>query len=391
MFEFYGDYWHCHPDQFPDENAIHPTLKDKIDNPMTVKDIRKRDHQCIQDLQDKGYTVKIIWKKDWQALLTQRPEIKDYLAQNCTYTHFKKYLTQYQIIQYIKDRHLFGFVECDIEVPDHLKEYFSEMTPIFKNHDVSLDNVGEFMQNYAKEHSIKDVPQRLLIGSYFGKKIGLFTPLLKWYLEHGLVVTCICAVIEYIPNAAFNSFMTQIAQAHMDADHHKDKALIAETMKLIGNSSYGKLITNEEKHHDIVYVNESEIGAEIMDNHFHGLTELPNGYYEVEKTNQKIILDLPIHLSVFILNYAKLRMLKLYYDCVGKFLSCEDFEYSEMDMDSAYIAISRDSFEQLIKPNLREEFENDKHNWFVTPRAPQGKHTPGLFKVEFYIYPFSQD
>ena len=25
VFEFYGDYWHCHPHQFPDENAIHPT------------------------------------------------------------------------------------------------------------------------------------------------------------------------------------------------------------------------------------------------------------------------------------------------------------------------------------------------------------------------------
>ena len=97
-------------------------------------------------------------EKDWQALLTQRPEIKDYLAKHCTYTHFKKYLTQDQIIQYIKDGHLFGFVECDIEVLEHLKEYFSEMTPIFKNYDISSDDVGEFMQNYAKEHSIKDVP-----------------------------------------------------------------------------------------------------------------------------------------------------------------------------------------------------------------------------------------
>ena len=81
-------------------------------------------------------------------------------------------------------------------------------------------------------------------------------------------------------------------------------------MKLIGNSSYGKLITNKEKHHDIICVDESEIGAEIMDKHFYSLTELPNGYYEVEKTKQRIILDLLIHLSVFILNYAKLRMLE---------------------------------------------------------------------------------
>ena len=177
--------------------------------------------------------------------------------------------------------------------------------------------------------------------------------------------------------------MTQVGQVRLDGDRDKDKALIAETIKLIGNSSYGKLITNKEKHQDIVYINESEIGAENIEEHFYGLTELPNGYYEVEKTKKKIILDLPIHLAVFILNYAKLRMLEFYYDCVGKYLSHEDFEYSEMDMDSAYMAISGDSFKRIIKPDLREEFERDKHNWFVTPLTPQGKRTPGLFKVEF--------
>ena len=222
-----------------------------------------------------------------------------------------------------------------------------------------------------------------MIESYFGKKIGLLTPLLKWYLEHRPLITHIYTVIEYIPNAAFNSFMTQVALARLDGGRDKDKALIAKTMKLIGNSSYGKLITNKEKHHDTVYVNESEIGAEIMDNHFYSLTELPNGYYELEKTKQKIILDLPIHLGVFILNYDKLHMLKFYYDYVDKYLSCEDFEYSEMDTHSVFMAISGDSIEALIKPDLREESENGKHNWFVTPRAPQGKRTPGLFKVEF--------
>ena len=197
-------------------------------------------------MQDKGHTVEIMWEKDWEALVTQRPEIKAYISQHRTYTHFKKYLNQDQIIQYIQDGCLFGFVECDIKVPDQLKEYFFEMTPIFKNGNVCLDDVGEFMQEYAKEHSIKDVPRHLLIGSYFGKKIGLATPLFKWYLNHGLVITQIYTVVEYIPNAAFNSFMTQVTQARLDGDRDKDKALIAETMKLIGNSSYGKLITNKE-------------------------------------------------------------------------------------------------------------------------------------------------
>ena len=111
------------------------------------------------------------------------------------------------------------------------------------------------------------------------------------------------------------------------------------------------------------------------------MTELPDGYYAAKK---KINLDFPFtSVSLSILNYAKLRMLEFYYDCVDKYLSREDFEYSEMDTDSAYMAISGDSFEELIKPYLHKEFENDKHNWFVTPLTPQGKRTPGLFKVEF--------
>ena len=142
------------------------------------------------------------------------------------------------------------------------------MTPVFKNVDVCLGDVEEFMQEYTKQQNIKDVPWCLLIDSYFGKKIGLTTPLLKWYLEHGHVITRIYTTVEYIPNTAFSSFMTQIAQCCLEGDHDKDKALIAEMSKLIGNSLDGQMITNKEKHHYIIHVDESEISTEIIDNHF---------------------------------------------------------------------------------------------------------------------------
>ena len=52
---------------------------------------------------------------------------------------------------------------------------------------------------------------------------------------------------EYIPNAAFSSFMTQIAECRLEGDRDKDKALIAEMSKLIDNSIYGWMIVNKEK------------------------------------------------------------------------------------------------------------------------------------------------
>ena len=84
---------------------------------------------------------------------------------------------------------LFGFVECDIEVPDHLKPLYAEMCPIFKHADITKDDFGDFMKSFAEKHSIMNTPRRSLVGSMFGEKIVITTPLLKWYIQHGFVVT----------------------------------------------------------------------------------------------------------------------------------------------------------------------------------------------------------
>ena len=147
-----------------------------------------------------------------------------------------------------------------------------------------------WQKNVIKIRLLSNLPRPFCVAHAHLKRdehIGLSTPLLKWYLNHGLVIPNIYTVVEHISNAAFSSLMTQIAQARLDRDPDKDKALIAETMKLIENSSYGKLITNKGKHHDIVYVDESEIGTEIIEEHFYSLTELPNGYYKVEKNEKE--------------------------------------------------------------------------------------------------------
>ena len=80
-------------------------------------------------------------------------------------------------------------------------------------------------------------------------------------------------------------------------------------------------------------------------------------------------------------------MLQFYYDFLDKFLDRSDFAYCEMDTDSAYIAISGESVEELVKPELREEFESEKSQWFPRTNTPEikayDKRTPGLFKEEW--------
>ena len=50
-----------------------------------------------------------------------------------------------------------------------------------------------------------------------------------------------------------------------------------------------------------------------------------------------------------------------------------------MDTDSAYIAFS-DEFENLIKPELLEDFAQNRHKWFCDADTAR---QPGLFKREY--------
>jgi len=132
------------------------------------------------------------------------------------------------------------------------------------------------------------------------------------------------------------------------------------------------------------------------------LEELYGETYEVTSTKREIKEDLPLQIGAAVYQLAKLRMLKFYYDFIDKYIDRSDFELLEMDTDSNYFAFSADNIDKLIKPEMRDEYEKDKHNFL--PRESQDLHptfqvdgqrftlekydtrTPGLFKVEAKKY-----
>jgi len=148
-------------------------------------------------------------------------------------------------------------------------------------------------------------------------------------------------------------------------------------MKLIGNSLYERCVMNKEKHVSMNYANDNNITKRINDPHFKDLDKISEETYEVFSSKIKIKMDVPIQVGCAVFDLAKLCMLQFYYNCIklvvlfltllnyaccnfiiivlNIILNIRIFVYCQMDTDSAYIALSGNFYEELIKPELKEE------------------------------------
>nr|XP_039265898.1 uncharacterized protein LOC120341457 [Styela clava] len=148
-------------------------------------------------------------------------------------------------------------------------------------------------------------PRRLLIGSYFGDKILLATELVRWYLDHGLHITHIYQFIEYEPKACFVPFCNEVSMARRNGDMSPEKAILADTYKLLGNSSYGKTLENVANYRKIAYCDGNETRDLINEPSFVGSTQLSDDLFEVTSKRKQIVCKLSNQIGFVVYQNAK--------------------------------------------------------------------------------------
>jgi len=240
-YQYMGCYWHGCPSCFDPEDP-HPTRG------HTYQYWYEKTLQNITYLEEIGYSPIVQWGCAWLGKKRENPEIEAYLNKVFPGRQHKGNLkTEKQLLEQVRNGTLFGAVEVNIDVPDQLKSKFEEMTPIFKNVEISLDDIGEHMAIFALENECMPRPRRSLIGSYRGDKILLATPLLQFYLEQGLVVTKVHQAVEWCSKPCFRGFGDFVSNARRDGDQG-GSAVVAETAKTVGNAGYGRFIMDSSRH-----------------------------------------------------------------------------------------------------------------------------------------------
>jgi hypothetical protein len=372
-----------------------------------AKDIEAH-HKNLREIEEYveslGYALKTKWGCEWKIERRAYVECRKRLEPK----FFRKFNEIYRVSAAkmraaILDGSVFGFCKVDIHTPDHLKEKYADFPPIIKHAEIGREHIGEHMRAYADEHGEMKGKRRNLISSYFGAGIVQMTPMTKFLVEHELVLDKIHYVIQYDESSCFTYFRDEVTENRLRGDGCKvtkndrgefvaekipegkseESALAANTFKLLGNTGYGKMLTNKEKHIDVKYCDYEEAVACSFDPLLKRIKSVAVDCYEVHKFKKKIKMDLPIVIGLAVYCWAKIRMLSFAYDFLGKFLDPSDYEWMETDTDSAYLALSKPSLDEIIKPEMRAEYEAVRREWFANDEDLYSTRKPGLFKTEY--------
>ena len=224
-------------------------------------------------IQEKDFKVIETWECEWWRLYKLTTTVKQHIREHFPY---RRSLAAEQLLEEIKEGKLFGYVQCDIEVPENLISNFANFPPIIKNTLVSKSDIGDLMKNYAGEETLLSQPRKMLISSFALQNGTIITLLQLFYLQLGLTCTKIDRFVGYSPKKCFNSFVQSAVDAGRQGDKNPNSSVVAETIKLLANSSYGYQIMNCSRYTVTKYLTDKKTHAAINSKLFKRLDHMNN-------------------------------------------------------------------------------------------------------------------
>ena len=152
----------------------------------------------------------------------------------------------------------------------------------------------------------------MLISSFKLENGSIITPLFisVWILAHS--VQKFIALYSIPLEIASTILSSQVVDATSEVNENPLSIVAAETMKLLGNSSYGYQIIYRSRHTITKYLMEEKTHKAINETLFKRLNTVQKNLCEIELLKSTIEHREPIIVGFF--HSAKLRVLELYYN-----------------------------------------------------------------------------
>ena len=238
--------------------------------------------------------------------------------------------TSIDILQGIKDKTLFGFIVADVSTPPDIldKIRWLNFPPVIRRESIDETLLTPYMKNRVKEKGYK-LPQISPIQTFHGKQLLLFTPLVQFYIELGLLITNITSFVQYKESFILQNFVNKITNGRIYAKRQRNSELEL-AYKVIGNSGYGKLGESVKKYTSTRLVDDARLKIDQKSAFFkdsHPLLD-ENGDHEmceIDMQPRKVVDNKPLPMAVAILQNSKLHFLRQGSKFTTNFLYLEAF------------------------------------------------------------------
>ena len=297
-------------------------------------------------------------------------------------------LSQEQILQQVINNEIFGILEVDIHVPPQLQHKFQEFPPIILNATLTKDDLSPHMRQHLDQYCQGMFsPRRSLISVLEGRRQYLITPLIQFYLNHGLIITNVYSVMQWQPQLCFQKFCDTVIENRSRADYDATQSIVGEMFKLIGNSAYGRTLMQTERFQNIKFTSAQKVDKYYRQNLFRDCSQINSQCYKITMARKTVNCFQPIQIGFFVYGWAKLRMLEFYYDFLNYYIPRPRFEILLTDTDSLYVAFSDLQWKDRISRPLYPQFLQERDRWLVSDKTADNyknlRRQRGLFKLEF--------
>jgi len=129
IYQFFGCYWHGHQCALNVDKHGNMKPLNQV-NGKLMSTLRKETEDITNYLRDEGYAGVTIHECRWLNHKSKNGVIEEVLKKTVKIVRPRRNLNHQSILKGILTGELFGVLLCDIHIPDHLKEHFSEFCPI---------------------------------------------------------------------------------------------------------------------------------------------------------------------------------------------------------------------------------------------------------------------
>ena len=210
--------------------------------------------------------------------------------------------------EYLSEDDETGYIlDCDLEYPEAIhsahNDYPLAPEKMLINKEMLSEKQKEIQAAYAPYRggrSIKLVPN--LMGK---RRYIIHSANLRYYLEKGMKVTKLYAVIRFKQSAWLKPYIekNQQLRAHAHNDFEKD------FFKLMNNAIYGKTCENQKKRTNIRLVNTQKMCNKLRNKpHLLRWRQFGNDVAAIELKKVKLLIDKPFYVGFSVLELSKLAM-----------------------------------------------------------------------------------